>query len=439
MKRLDKTTVSAIKHDLASGTLSQPAIAERHKVSRSTVSDIATGRVHKDVPWPTDPPVKRAGGQRKAKEDYDPTNDRIRELESEVVHLREERDRERARVKAGAKTEGLFRAMAAVLTENVAPVTPLPPAILPARRKGEIEEHCVMHISDGHHDEIVTPEECGGLERYDFRISCCRAERYVDTVVQWTQGTLGSAGFRFPVLNVLAYGDHTSGEIHGHVSRSYYRNQFRNCLAIGKLHALMYRDLAPYFKQVNVVYVPGNHGRRSLTKDHHGARNNWDYLLAEIAKLHCQSIPNIDFLIPDCFSVNLNINGVGFNVSHGDDIRSNGGMPWYGLQRRHRRLAGIAHLMQGLRPRYYCVGHFHNPATIGEVDGELMVNGPWVATDAYAFNELGAYSEPRQWLHGVNSKYGITWRMAVALKDAEAEKRGPRRYIIDPGQHTEED
>jgi hypothetical protein len=29
--------------------------------------------------------------------------------------------------------------------------------------------------------------------------------------------------------------------------------------------------------------------------------------------------------------------------------------------------------------------------------------------------------------------------MAVALKDAEAEKRGPRRYIIDPGQHTEED
>ena len=48
---LSKKTVVKIKTAIAAG-VSQPVIAKRHKVSRSIVSDIATGRVHKDVPWP---------------------------------------------------------------------------------------------------------------------------------------------------------------------------------------------------------------------------------------------------------------------------------------------------------------------------------------------------------------------------------------------------
>jgi hypothetical protein len=102
----------------------------------------------------------------------------------------------------------------------------------------------------------------------------------------------------------------------------------KNCHAIGKLHALMYRDFAPHFEQINVVYVPGNHGRRTNKKDYHGAQDNWDYLVGLMAKLYCQDIDNVSFLIPDCFSVNLDINGVGFNIAHGDDIRSSMGIPW---------------------------------------------------------------------------------------------------------------
>ena len=83
-----------------------------------------------------------------------------------------------------------------------------------------------MHLSDGHHDQVVRPDEVGGLENYNFPISCARAERYVDTRVEWTTDTL-SPKFKFPVLWVLAYGDFTSGEIHKACERSYYRNQFR--------------------------------------------------------------------------------------------------------------------------------------------------------------------------------------------------------------------
>ena len=190
-----------------------------------------------------------------------------------------------------------------------------------------------MHMSDGHHDQVVRPEEVGGLEDYNFPVSCCRGEQYVNTVVEWTQDTLAPK-FYFPVLWVLAYGDYTSGEIHRACERSYYRNQFKNCLAIGQLHALMYRDPAAYFEQVNVLYLAGNHGRRSQKKDFLGPVT-WVYLVGEVARLHCRDMGNVNFTIPDAWSANLNINGVGFNVSHGDDIerRRFPGTGWFVVRR----------------------------------------------------------------------------------------------------------
>ncbi len=423
--------VSEIKIDIAAG-LSQPKIAKKHRISRSEVSDIATGRRHADVEWPTGEPVpKRSGGQRsKLKEEYDPTNERILELEADVVHLTEERNREKAKFRASAKTAGLFKAIVKEMEARVVPM-PVFPALCKPRPKAQIVEHVVMHLSDGHHDQVIRPEECGGLEEYNFPISCARAERFVDTVVEWTQDTLAPK-FYFPVLTVLAYGDHTSGEIHNHTERSYYRNIFRNSYAIGQLHALMYRELAAYFEQVNVVYVPGNHGRRTLKKDHHGAHDNWDYLVAEVARLLCRGDDRINFLIPDAFSVNIDINGVGFNVSHGDDVRGNMGIPFYGMVRRQKGLIALGAAQGGPRVRYFVMGHHHVAASLSDIDGEMIVNGAWPGTDAYAFNSFAGYREPTQWLHGVNPKHGVTWRMAVKLKH-DAEKRGPKRYKFDAG------
>jgi len=112
-KMLSHKRVAAIKSDIAAG-VSQPQIAKKHRVSRSLVSDIATGRVHEDVERPNGEPVpKRCGGQRRKLEDCDPTNRRILELEAEIVHPTDERNRATAKGKANAKTAGLFKAMVA--------------------------------------------------------------------------------------------------------------------------------------------------------------------------------------------------------------------------------------------------------------------------------------------------------------------------------------
>jgi hypothetical protein len=429
--RLTKQQVAEIKAAITEG-VTQPAIAKRFEVSRSIVSDIATGRAHQDVRWPNGelPTPKRAGGQHKNIPDYDPTDKKVLELEAEVVHLTEERNRERQKVKAGAKIAGLFKAVVAEMDQRIKPFVALPQAV-DFRRKAQITEHVVMHLSDGHHDQVVRPEEVGGLEDYRFPVSCCRAERYVDTVVEWCHDTLAPK-FAFPVLWVLAYGDFTSGEIHKACERSYFRNQFKNCLAIGQLHALMMRDLAAHFEQVNVLYLAGNHGRRTPKKDYGGAHDNWDYLVGEVARLHCRDIGNVHFTIPDAWSANVNINGVGFNVSHGDDVRSNLGIPWYAMTRRQKGLIALGAAAGAQRCRYFVVGHHHAASVLSDVDGELLVNGSWVGTDAFAYNSLSGYREPAQWLHGVNPKHGISWRMNVKLRH-ENEKKGPNRYLIDGG------
>jgi hypothetical protein len=431
MRKLNEQQVKELKAKLVEG-MTQPKVAELFGVSRSTVSDIATGRIYAGVPWPEGgPPMpKRPGGQRKPLDNYDPTNAKIMELESEIVHLTDERNRERARVKASAKIAGLFKAIVAEMEQRINPFAALPLAV-DFRRKAEIVEHVVMHLSDGHHDQVVRPEEVGGLEDYNFPISCCRAERYVDTVVEWCHDTLAPK-FAFPVLWVLAYGDYTSGEIHRACERSYYRNQFKNCLAIGQLHALMYRDLAAHFEQVNVLYLAGNHGRRTPKKDYSGAHDNWDYLVGEVARLHCRDLGNVHFTIPDAWSANININGVGFNIAHGDDVRSQLSIPWYGMVRRQKGLIALGAAAGAQRCRYFVVGHHHAASVLSDVDGELLVNGSWVGTDAFAYNSLSGYREPAQWLHGVNPKHGITWRLNCKLRH-ENEKNGPRRYLIDGG------
>lgn len=415
---LTTNNVAEIKSCLTLGD-TQAAVAGAYGVSRSTISDIATGRIWKAVPWPKGCAKKAA---------YDPTNDRILELEAEIVHLTEERNRERARVKAGAKTAGLFRAIVDEMETRIKPFAALP-AVRPTRKSSAIHEHCVMHVSDGHHDQVISPDECGNLERYDFPISCARAEHYVDTVIKWTQQTLSA--FDFDTLWIPCYGDHSSGEIHGHGPRSYYRNQFKNCLAIGQLHGLMFRDLAPYFKRVNVIYLSGNHGRRTPKKDYHGAQDNFDYLIAETARLHCRSIDNIKFLIPNAWSINIRINGVGFNFCHGDDVPGNGGIPFYGMTRRQKGLTAIGS-MTGQRVRYSVMGHHHIASSLADFDGELIVNGAWAATDSYTYNRFTSYREPMQLLHGVTPKYGITWRLPVKLRHA-GEAKGPKRYLIDGG------
>lgn len=351
----------------------------------------------------------------------------IRELEETVVSLKAEKAKLAKDLRLTRLDKGMYRAVADEMKELVQPFDPLPkanPRHFDSPSK-VVDETLVIHLSDAHADEVVEPHKVGGLEEFNFNVACCRAERYVDSIIEWTQHTL--ANHRFKRAVVLMNGDMTSGQIHDHEGRSHYRNMMRNSLAIGQMISLMMRDLAPHFEKIDVICLSGNHGRRTVKKDYDGAWSNWDYLISETAKLHCAAHKNVTFHIPDTWSLVLDIEGHGFCMMHGDDIKAWNGIPFYGIERKTRRLTAL-HNSIGKQVRYFVFGHFHAMTMSAELKGETIVNGAFPATDPYSYESFSGYRDPMQLIHGVSPKYGMTWRLPVKIKDADYEARGPRRY-----------
>ncbi|GAG85760.1 unnamed protein product, partial [marine sediment metagenome] len=275
------------------------------------------------------------------------------QLEAQNLALKDDVNRVKLAYKATQRKNSIFEALVDELHQVITPITPLPKARRYNGKKKLIRESVVVMLSDEHADQIVLPHQVGNLERKNFPITLRRAEEFVDTLIKFTQKTLSN--YQFDTLWILANGDHVSGEIHNAKDHSEYRNSFRNCLATGQMQALMFRDLAPYFKEVKIVYVSGNHGRRTPKKEYHGAYNNWDYLVAETARIHCQDIKNIEFKIPDSFSTCVDIEGYGFYLTHGDEIRSWNSIPFYGIERKTRRLTALT-ATQNKRIHYYLLG-----------------------------------------------------------------------------------
>ena len=402
--KLNNEKRDAIIAALAEG-LGNKTIAEKFSVSTGTVSNIKNSKKTKEI---------------------DPTDERILKLEASNLALQDENRRSKLAYKAAQRENSIFESLVDELCAVITPITPLPVLKKFNGRDGKINETLVAYLSDEHADQIVLPHQVGGLERYDFRIALRRAEQYVDTILKFSQQTLSN--YYFDTLFIFAHGDHTSGEIHNAKDHSEYRNAFRNTLAIGQMHALMFRDLAPYFKEIKVLYLSGNHGRRTIKKEYPAPWNNWDYLVAETAKAHCVDIENIDFMIPESFSACVDVEGWGFAVSHGDDIRSWNGIPWYGIERKTRRLSAL-NASQGKKIDYYCFAHFHNPAMQAALNGETIINGSWIATSPYVYESLSSFNEPSQWLHGVHKTFGVSWRLNMRLR-TKNEHLGPDRYHI---------
>lgn len=221
------------------------------------------------------------------------------------------------------------------------------------------------------------------------------------------------------------YGDNTNGEIHDFESKSAFKNQIKNCFAISNVYALMIRDIAPHFKRVNIICVPGNHGRRTKKKDYEDAHNTWDYMIYESARLLTQKIENVHWKIPNSYSVIVKINGHNFFIEHGDDVKSWNGIPYYGFDRKTRRILSLFASQETLI-EYFVFGHYHTPTQLTNLaNSETFINGSWYWTDPYCFS-LGLYTKPSQWMHGVSAKQGITFRYKVYLTDNP--KKKPERY-----------
>lgn len=355
---------------------------------------------------------------------------------SKMLALQDGQAYARKRLREGLRNEEVIKRCTEIAVSDVKAFKPVVPPKF-KRRKDAVQETLVALNSDGHHDQVVRAEEVNGLEHYTFPVSLRRAQNYVDTLINFTKNTL--VGYDFRRLVILSLGDSTSGEIHDAERRSAFGNQFKNCLAIGSLHAAMYRDLAKHFAQVDIVCTSGNHGRKTARKEYKdGAHNNWDYMVNKVAEGHLSEQDNVRFHIPNSWDTIVDVEGFGFHASHGDDCASTGGNPWNGLKNLHKTNAGIHRGSGQNKPfrgageiDYYCIGHHH---TLGNVDGNgvgYICNGAWVGTDPYAYQSLRVAGRPQQLIFGVHKDHGKTWSLPIHLDGMDNAKTCRYDGILD--------
>lgn len=348
-------------------------------------------------------------------------NRKINELNNELMAVRRQ----------NKKAMGLDDLADAITSACATYIQPLPPlrGYKPTKvKKGAKLEHVVMHLSDEHADQVVHLKDTFNQEIYNFERAMRRGERYVEQVIEYTQQMFSNR--IFPVLWILAYGDHVSGEIHGSTQHSTFQSPTLNAFAVGDLHAQMIRELAPYFEKVNVVYVPGNHGRMTPKKDYNGPENNWDFVVGTFAKARCSDLSNVEIEIPRTFQAIVKILGWNFVISHGDDIRAWGGLPFYGISKRNQKLQAILSKAD-IEPHYRVMGHFHQPASLSDAMGATIINGSWRATDAWTINSIMAYNRPMQLLNGVSEADGMTWQIPIYLRPKKVERvEKPLRYTV---------
>ena len=352
------------------------------------------------------------------------TEEGLRRVEDENRKLK-------TQIKEVQRGSTLFKLLANTI-EQQPPFSTFTPYSSVIKKKSKIKESALLVLSDSHGDQEILSKRVQGLENYNFDVACRRAERIVDTTISHLIDNMKN--YKFEKLYIAGLGDYVNGDIHNAQMHSKWKNTLKNAVGMGELFAMMITDLSKYFPEIVLCSVSGNHGRRSFKKDYRGAQDNWDYLVATHIATRLRGLveeKRLSLFFPDSWSLGLNIYNWNFVLNHGDDIRSWNSLPWYGIERKTRRLNAIG-AVSGNIPHYFLFGHFHNIASQQHTTGEIILNGSWMSTDEYALNSLGAFSEPFQWLMGVHPNYGVTWRLPIKLRtnDWRAEGDKPGRYSV---------
>lgn len=355
----------------------------------------------------------------------DVISEEIFALEKKLVAEKDKTSKAMSLYRKIAKEQGNMESMVEAIKEN-APIMPDLPKDPIKPNKSKQSQTLVVHYSDEHIDEVVLPEKVGGLEDYNLNVYVRRAEDFTEKVVRFAE----TLNVDITDVCVLFYGDHVTGNIHGHEPYSFFQNTIPSAIAAGQIHAMFLRDMASKFKKVNAIYVPGNHGRLTEKKDYKNPLRNLDYLAAEYCVACTKDIEGLEtYIFPANTSVNVEINGWVFNISHGDDITAVTN-PINAAKKRSEKLNNVFSMI-GHTINYKVMGHFHSMYEAADPTGATIINGTWLATNEYAFGK-GLANEPVQLVHCVDYNDGITYSQRIKVR-TEDEKAPPKRYKIKLG------
>lgn len=291
--------------------------------------------------------------------------------------------------------EALREAEPPVLRVDATPVAPGAPV-----------EH-VVHLTDWHYGAIIKKDEVDGFGEYNPEIAEERVRALAEKIVRYTR--VLRHGYNIPTLRVLVTADMISGGIHQELLVTNAFPEPRQAVECGYLLGAWIAMMGAHYPRILVDFVTlDNHGR--ITKKPQAAEgglNNWCYVVAEVAKRYCVNVGSlVEFNVHAKPSALVAVGPERYLISHGHQIKSWAGIPYYGLD---RRVAMEAVKRMGLPDVAFTklvTGHLHHA-----IDGMAWnLGGSLSGTDAFD-HSCGRHAPPHQtsWLvHPENGEFSFT-------------------------------
>ena len=283
----------------------------------------------------------------------------------------------------------------------------------PPKRSEQVATLCTI-LSDCHFDEVVNPAEIDGRNAYDRRIAEMRLERYFTQVVRLARDYL--AGVSYDGVVLFLGGDLISGDIHEELVQTNEAQTLDTVLHWSARIAAGIELLADEFGKVHVPAVVGNHGRRSRKPKAKGrARDNYDWMIAQLVARHFHRDPRVTFQIPDGTDCLVEVHDTTFLLTHGDQVSGGGGIGgiWPPIMRM------VAKKRTRARFDAVVMGHWHQ--LIMAPTAGVIVNGALKGEDEYA-TVMNFTPEPaQQALWTVAPGRGVTFSAPVFVEDRKRE------------------
>jgi len=300
----------------------------------------------------------------------------------------------------------------AVLTENVIAslmkcsfrASPVPQK--EHRTPEDLEFHAMR--SDDHVGELVDSSWVQGLSGYNTGMFIERNNRWLDKVRSFREQDKRSLGLNKLVVYML--GDHVTGEL------IYSGQAYQIDLAAVDQLIVAVQEyvntilaLAKVFPQVEVFTVIGNHGRMGKKGEGH-PRSNLDYLLYRWMQERLRAQENVTVYVSESPTMIVQNGQYNFALNHNDSVKGYQGIPYYGLERKARRLSDL----YGLQLHYKLGGHFHTPANLND---ETLMNGTLVGGSDLSVNRMNVATRPSQKIFYFDKDKGINRESNLYLAD----------------------
>lgn len=274
-----------------------------------------------------------------------------------------------------------------------------------------------LMLSDLHLDEVVRPEELGGVNKYDRRIAELRLRTTFENTVDVCRNYWN--GIAYDGIVCALGGDLYSGDIHDELTQTNEDTLLGSILHWQDHLAAGISLLADEFGKVHVPVVVGNHSRRTRKpRSKFRARDNFDWFTGHMLARTFANDKRITFDVADSADTFVQSYGHRVCITHGDQATGGGGIGgiWPPLMRLDARKRARANAVnQGYD--LLVMGHWHQ-LVFGP---QFIVNGSLKGYDEYAYTSNFGFEPPQQALWLMTPEHGKTWTAPILPQNRKKE------------------